>query len=462
MTAPSLHLVLHQLGLYRGQLVGAALNCTGALVRYQYADDYSKVYLGTMLVAWGQTFFCGAPLLIASAWFGASEKSIATSLGQLAYQLGAALGLSVTILVDFNNDSSGAVSSYPYIHLGDVSNSSDTVDMNKLQQYLGAQLVMTVAAALLIAVLGGNEPPTPPNRAAHLSRCQRRARALWELADNSNNNSLGEFPSIFDEESSLLLGDAVLSGYQSCVEEDVASASALPSVGCADSLSTVLGSWTNIMYIISYGLPMGVLWALPIFVSQLLTFDRYGAESYISWSAAAIGWAGLVFQLSGIAGSFIAQRLVHLNAQDGFGGFLGGGVIALLIFLLATTSSASSSNPESTMYLYYGQSTASVSITIVFGLMGCGLCLTAARTAGIKLGSSVTFPADEVVVGPVLEWSAQLWGVLMVTTGSWMMDNTDYEYGDGRICFLGTLAAAVAFSVVVTVLWQHRTKRPVR
>jgi len=367
--------------------------------------------------------------------------------------LGTAVGLGVTIFVDFNDD---GTTTYPYIHIGDVNNNSDTVDMNKLQHYLGAQLVMACVALLLIAIFGGDEPPSPPSREAHNARVDR-ASAMEFLAPKHRDSDV---PSA-DDESSLLLGDAVILQYYTGDESDFSMGGGPSPFDYIESVKIVFSKWRNVVYLVSYGLPIGVFYAIPVFVGQLLTFDRYGTESNVAWSPGAIGWAGLVFQLSGIAGCFIAGRLIYRTNEfrSVLRGLLGGSVISLLIFLLAATSTSSGVD---TSMISNDQSTTSVSIAIVFGLMGCGLCLAAANTVGVEWGRAMTFPADEVAVGGILECSAELWGFIMVSTGAWMMDNVDYEYGDGRICFLGTLAAAVTFSLVVTVLLQPKTTKPPR
>jgi len=442
----SLYLVVNYLGLHRGLLLGATLNTIGASIRYFYVDDYSKVYIGTFIAAYAQTFTLSASPLIAGSWFGPQERATATSWGVLANQLGTAVGLGATIFADFTSPGSGV---YPYIHVGDANSTAEKVDLNTLQHYLGAQLVMSFLGIVLVATFGGDEPGKPPSRAAQILRSQRLSSVLDSYKDD--NRSLGD-------ESSILLGDALFLKYYSCEDsnaEDFPVPGTTSPLGYLESTKIVLSKWRNLAYLVAYGLPIGVFYTIPTFLSQLLTFDGYGTSTDISWSPAAIGWVGLVFQLSGVTGCLIAGRLVdriqeHLSVLQGM---LGGAAISLLVFLLAATSTSSCTDMESSI-------TASVSGAVVVGLMGSGLCLAAAKSVGIELGTSIGFPADESAVGGMLECSAKLWGFVMVTAGAWMMENT-YEYADGRICLLGTLAATVATALFITVLLRPQTKRPI-
>ena len=452
--AISHNLVVNHCGLYYGLLCGAVLNTLGACIRYSRAGDYSQVYVGTVIAAIAHAIFHGSLPLLTESWFPESQRRTVMSLGELTNQLGIAVALGATIFADFTIPGFGI---YPYIHIDDVNSSSESVDLNKLQHYMAAQLVMSSLGMIMVALVGGDKPNRDEHRGAPGHPEEASSDRLAAIIESYKDDS-SLFCESTGDESSLLLGDAFILRYYSCEEgtsdelSRQSSGRSTVEYGVLESTRIFFSQWTNVGFLFAYSLPVGAYLAFPTFISQLLTFDRYGTFSNVSWSPGAIGWVGLIFQVSGIIGYFVSKTLLE-RRQGSFyvlRGILGGAAMSLLLFLLASTSTATKAQMES--FLYYGEYTASVSGATVLGVMGLGLCLASANAVGVDIASSIASPAKKTTVLHILDSFASVWGYLQIKAGSWMMKNLDFVYGDGRISFLGSLSTVLAIALFLTTL----------
>lgn len=100
LSFPSLYLVNNKIGMRNGLVLGAVLNTFGALLRWIRYESYSVVYIGTVLCSIAQTFTLAIPPLLSHAHFRKEEHAVATSVGVLANQLGAAFGLGSTMFIN--------------------------------------------------------------------------------------------------------------------------------------------------------------------------------------------------------------------------------------------------------------------------------------------------------------------------------------------------------------------------
>eukprot|EP00977_Amphora_coffeiformis_P001037 scaffold220_cov169-Amphora_coffeaeformis.AAC.17 len=160
-------LVMNALGLARGLQVGALLNTIGLAIMCQqpvYPDDdddsafvwfdarvwtdYQIKYLGMFLCALAQAFVLPMITLLSSSWFGEEERATSTSVGALCFQFGSLLGLASTVVVDFQDHTTGAA-----------------LDPRKLQDYLWWQWVVSFVAFGAVCLMIRDRPPTPPSLA---------------------------------------------------------------------------------------------------------------------------------------------------------------------------------------------------------------------------------------------------------------------------------------------------------
>lgn len=394
----SLYLVVHYLGLYRGLLVGAAFNTVGAAIRYFYVEDYRMVYFGTLLAAYAQTYTLSTPPLIAGSWFGAGERGTATALGVLANQMGTAIGLGATIVVDFGG------------------NDGEELRLGVLRTYLGVQVLVAILAVALVAVYGGDKPPTPPSLAADLlSKAQKEHESIF--ADEST--PLVVRTSHYGEELELKEGPNV----------------SVTAVGYLESVHIAVTSFGHLSYILSFGMTVGVYYTLPAFLSQLLPD---------TWSTRSAGLLGLLYQFMGIVGSFGSGLLVDWSQQHRLVCL---SLLALAVIGLSMTTWSIGEEEA-------GDQSWSTNVGLLVGIVLSGVALAAWNTVGLEYGTALTYPADEAAIAGLLECAAELLGFAWVSVGGCMIET------EKRIPFVSGLAAIAAVSFLL--LWSNnmKIKRP--
>lgn len=223
--------------------------------------SYHFVYFGTLLCAVAQTFTLSTPPLIAASWFGNSERATATGLGVLANQLGTAMGLGATILVDFASF--------------DNEKTAFLLDESKLRAYLGLQACVALIALVLVYSLGGDESPAKQNdgRGSHQT------------------------------EQTLLISSHL-------VQDNIAQLTNRDDrPRYVESVGRVFSSINNTAYMLSFGMAVGVFYTIPAFISQLTP---------LSWSPRSNGWLGVFYQVLGAYASFQTGRIVDASQQHRF------------------------------------------------------------------------------------------------------------------------------------------------
>ena len=137
-------------GVRAALVVGTALNCIGAWVRWTGALasstrplGFALVMLGQCLAGFGQPLFTNLPARISADWFPASQRDIATTVASLSNALGVAAGSVVPTLA--------------------VSTAGDIAPFLLVQA-----AVSTVFLAITIFGVRSDRPPTPPSASAAL------------------------------------------------------------------------------------------------------------------------------------------------------------------------------------------------------------------------------------------------------------------------------------------------------
>lgn len=356
----SLYLVVNYLGLHRGLFVGAAFNATGAIVRYKYLHSYSLVYMGTLLCAVAQTFTLSAPPLIAANWFQNSERATATGLGVLANQLGTAMGLGATILVDFSTsnseDSTSSLSSPLFL-----------LDESKLRTYLGLQACTAIIALVLVYKFGGDEPSA-----------------------KQNDGSSSLYPT---EQTQFIISSPQEYRTRRTNQDN------RPKY--VESIGHVFSNFHNTAYMLSFGMAVGVFYTIPAFISQLTP---------ISWSPRSNGWLGVTYQVLGAYTSFQAGRTVDASQQHR--------MVCLLLLFVATVSLTVLMYAQ----VSYQDETWQTNCTVYVFISLVGSSLAAWNSVGLEFGTGICHPANEAAVGGVLEASAEMFGFVWVLLGGKLIE----------------------------------------
>lgn len=363
---PAIWLIVNVVGLARGLWIGAVLNFMGALTRYVGRSDYSWVYVGTLCCAFAQTFTLATPPLISGNWFGAHERATATSLGVLANQFGTALGLGSTIVLDL---------------IATQGDGNPALNLECLEFYLATQLLVAGTAAVLVFMfITSDGPPTPPSEAAASKGPANEAR--WGEQE--------------------LLVDAGNGEHETQQKSD--------SLSYFESVQVPFKKVP--IFVLLFGIAVGVFYTIPSFLSQLVP----------TWSPESRGWLGVLYQLSGVLGSFISGRVVdtYQRHKQVSTLLLIGGAASLSAVLWALLNDGSS-------------------VRLFLATSGVGFCLAAFNTVGIELGTAMTYPADEAAVAGILECFAELVGSVLVTMGG-RLKNVDSSF---ILIQLGALLASL-------------------
>jgi MFS family permease len=428
----SLYLVVTHLGLRWGLIIGAVFNLAGAVLRYTGRNDYTTVYCGTLLAAVAQTFTLSTPPLIAGNWFGATERATATALGVLANQMGTALGLGITIVADFSSNTT-TTTAHTFL-----------IDEKKLQIYLGVQLLVSMVAFILVATFVEDQPPTPPSTATLLTRyadaAADEAEAKAELTIQSSQNGYYTYDgdAVLNEKKHLLIGVVTNTSRNNDAFPIVSKISNNnnnnnASMSYLQSISQMVSSASSMLFVLSFGLSVGVYYTIPTFLSQLLPS---------AWSSNWIGWLGISYQIAGIIGSFGAGRLCDITQQHRAVSLalLCGAFCSLVIFAVTARVEPSGSTWTSSLGFF-------------LGVVGSGASLAAWNTVGMEFGTSISYPADEAAVAGVLECAAELLAFVWVTIGGSLIVVAQAE-------FLFVLAGAVSVSFVLLGCSRTESKRP--
>jgi len=445
----SLSLVVNYLGLHRGLMIGGVLNATGAIVRVCYMNNYRMVYVGTLLAAIAQTFTLSTPPLIAGSWFGASERTTATALGVLANQLGTATGLGATILVDFaaKNDSTNynlydddslTVSESRFEPASTTtSTSSFTIDPIRLQQYLTLQATAAVVALVLVILLGGDQPPTPPSMATMLARYKHSDQPDHKSGKKTNDDQVPLLGNN-DDQVPLLGNQTVIVTYGEDQDGDCTNVYHEEPIGFSylNSILHVFSKPAYFSFMLSFGLSVGIYYTIPTFLSQLLPS---------TWTSRSVGWLGVVYQLMGVLGSFFCGLLVDRTQRHRL-------VCLCILFCSVLTLVIYTVSEHAFIHQMWTQML--VNAFIIVGVTGSGWTLAAWNTLGLEFGTALSYPADEAAVAGVLECAAELLGFLFVTLGGHLMAS------DQAVAFVGLLAVAAMISFLLLFSNQAESKRP--
>jgi MFS transporter, FLVCR family, feline leukemia virus subgroup C receptor-related protein len=354
---------LHVYKLRIGLLLGGGLNLLGAVLKYWGMSSYPWVYTGTVVCAMCQTLTLAMPPLISTLWFPDQERGMATSLGVLANQLGAAMGLGITIFVPFRT-----------IVVQDASDSSGeaavtVMDSDQLKRYLRCQMFLSVFSFLLILVLvRSDQPPTPPSEAAHRSHPQQEH---W--------NSTAPTTASYWQSIHLLL-------------------------------STTSGS----ILCVVYGLTLGVLYTLATFLAQVFSYGPPSSQNAawggdLLWTEAEIGYLGATLILAGVIGAIVSGDYLDRTQQQSQSHrrvsivLLVGSLVAMTLFDFSRAVL-----PLHRCLAY-----------LATGLVGC--FITGFMSVGFEYGTAISYPADEAAVAGVMNVAAQIGGWILVAIGGSMM-----------------------------------------
>lgn len=431
--------MLHRYGLRFGLIVGAMLNFIGSLIRVSNVTDYKVVFMGTTFTSLAQGFTLSIPPLIASNWYGESERAKATSIGVLANQMGTATGLGATIFIDFK--------------VSDIE--------QKLRYYVGVQMIISLLALFFIVIWVTRDKPLNPTNAVALHQDMppvERQGSLELVHSDANENS--ETREIKHFSNTPL------------------SSSSHPNSGFLFDFLAVFFSPSRTIFTFIYGICVGVFYCMSTFMNQLF------APLY---SPSITGCLGLTLVLSGILGSLwsasIIDRVLSMdnssnsddnneNIEQGHKNVLlrffsdrnGPNVYWKMLMVLLLCACASCAILF-ILLSYISDATAhrAFVVTLFFLFVsGIGFSLTGIISVGFEFGSALCHPANEAAVGGALNCAAQVGGWILNIIGGAFMDS--YEDNNGVWSVPMKLGCVIVSALLCSslLMWKGVTEKPVR
>lgn len=140
-------------GLRRGVILSAALSSVGATIRYWASPKYGITLFGQYLCALAQPFLTNVPPKLATAWFPASERDVATVLASMSNPVGIAVGSILPAVLVSENDGT----------------------VNGLNTLLLVEAILATMAAIVAAILVKSRPAHPPSAAAEQEALESRS-----------------------------------------------------------------------------------------------------------------------------------------------------------------------------------------------------------------------------------------------------------------------------------------------
>lgn len=319
-------------------------------------------YLGSLLASLGQLFTLAVPPLLATSWFPADERSLASNVGVVANQCGTALGLGLTgILVDEGNVKAD------------------------LFTYFLVQTVVASVGLTMVYFIVEDYPEVAPSKAARLKSGSGNGvevdGGVWGGRDGDGEG----FWVYIDTVKHLLL------------KRDVR------------------------LLAVAYGLSTGVFYCVATFLSQLLSEVRWDKErsdelskpSHAAkitrahtfrssqWEASESSAVGLFVVLVGLVGSLTGGYWLDRSRQYQF--------VTRAFYVFATASMA---------MWYFVLATNASSRPLVYAAASlAGFCLTANIGTGFEFVVELTFPIAESTTAGLLNVSAQAFGCIAIWVG---------------------------------------------
>lgn len=241
--------ILNRKGLRFCVLAGSAGTCLGSWIKCASVDQngFTVTMIGQAIVAASQIFVLNLPPQIAAVWFGADEVSTATSFGVFGNQIGIALGFLIPPLL--------------------LQGSKDPSDIEYgLTLLFYSTAIITSVLFVVKLLLFDDAPPYPPSKAAAYAKVIGDMTPCNGSPDKSSDTEAG-------------------------TKKKAAS----------NDIHILKSLFTNVNYIlilITYGLNVGVFYAISTVLGQLVELSFPGTE-------VEAGLMGLIIIIAGIFGSVI-------------------------------------------------------------------------------------------------------------------------------------------------------------
>lgn len=378
--------LFEQIGMRNSILLGSLGTSLGSLIKCFSCQPsrFHLVMVGQSIVAVSQLFVLSVPPRLASVWFPDHQVALANACGVFGNQLGIALGFVVPQLV------LGASA----LRAGGTG----ATQQGLFNLFIGVA-TLSCLITLLLALLFDESPKKAPG----LARLQQIKQEQIAMAEQS-----GTMP---------LVGD-----------DDSLKTAKTRSGGFASLLWVLFTDKNFVMLIISYGLLVGVFYAISTVLNQMIALKSADAP-------VLAGRLGLVMVISGMFGSVVSGYILDKTHKFKL---VNASLYLLSLLAMINFALAIEFNSKLTYYL---------------AIILLGYFMTGYLLIGFEMSNEITWPLPESISAGLLNLSAQVFGVVLTYAGSFIVD------------YHGSMAANIFFicslvvGLLVTMMIKAQMKR---
>lgn len=325
--------LFERIGMRDAILLGSIGTTLGSFVKL-FSCQPDRFYLlmtGQTIVAISQLFVLSVPPRLASVWFPDDQVSLATACGVFGNQFGIALGFVVPSLVIGANEMDSLVS----------------IEESLFNLFLGVVSISTITSLLILFFF--DKTPSKAPGLARLQQIKQENAAIAEAA--------GTTPLVLDN-NSLKYGFGAL-------------------------LWDLITEKNFVMLIISYGLNVGVFYAISTILNQMILRDWPDGNKLV-------GQLGLVLIIAGMFGSVIAGYILDKTHM----------------YRLVNASLYASSLVSMILFAITLQLHNLVALYLTIALLG--YFMTGYLMIGYEMSNEITWPRPESVSAGLLNLAAQV------------------------------------------------------
>ncbi|TGZ58314.1 hypothetical protein CRM22_009688 [Opisthorchis felineus] len=408
----------------------------GATPSFTELSGFPVLMLSQTLDAIAQVFILGVPAQLAATWFGDREVSTATSIGVLANQLGAAIGFAIPTEVVPSVIADGVAGTDP----------TPTVDFATLRQRMMYLLIVGAAVNSLPPIAAliffKEEPPKPPTYSQYVRRLAKiqarvgQSKSLPAVQPVETGDLVTSLDQGYSTMTTVVENTYYENEQSEAVEknekrleekdDDVESYRTLKSTGANRSgykqqLLNVLKNVNFMLLLVCYGINTGIYYAVGTLLNPILAHYFGGNPN--------IGWIGFTMIVAGILGSVLAG--IWLDKTKKYR------LVILIIYAIALVWMCGFTGLLLLERI-------DVAFVAAFFL---GLAMTGFLPIGFEFAAELTYPADEGLTSGLLNASAQIFGIIFITSASHMVGLYDVKYTNTYL----TVLLAVGFIILLIV-----------
>lgn len=342
--------LFEKIGMRNSILLGSLGTSLGSFIKCFSCkqDRFYILMFGQTIVAISQLFVLSVPPRLASIWFPDDQVSLANACGVFGNQLGIALGFVVPqLVIRISNVEGGAEESF--------TNPLESIEDGLFNLFLGITILSTITSSLIL-FLFDHSPSKPPG----MARLQQIKQEI-ALAES------GIMPLVNDDKTT----------------DNNTSSSSSSTYGFGSLLLDLLTDKNFLLLMISYGLNVGVFYAISTVLNQMIS---------PTWNDASklVGRLGLVMVISGMFGSVISGYLLDKTHMYRF--------INTSLYTLSFVTMI-----LFTIILQFHNTIALYLIVTMLGYFMTGYLLI-----GFEMSNEITWPRPESVSAGLLNLSAQV------------------------------------------------------